>query len=83
MMSNVIRVRRTDTAGKVPTVEQLEFGEFAVNTTDGKVYLKFDYGQGPEIVEVGVASLMQTVSAMQQSFEQLRQEFDEYKSSHP
>ena len=83
MMSNVIRVRRTDTAGKVPTVDQLEFGEFAVNTTDGKVYLKFDYGQGPVIEEVGVGTLMQTVSALQQNFEQLRQEFDDYKASHP
>jgi hypothetical protein len=38
-MSN-IKLRRSAIPGKIPTVEQLDLGEFAVNTYDGRLYTK-------------------------------------------
>ena len=35
-----IRIKRSALGGRVPTVDQLELGELAVNTYDGKIYLK-------------------------------------------
>lgn len=35
-----IKLKRSSVAGKVPTTGQLEYGELAVNTADGKIYLK-------------------------------------------
>ena len=82
-MSNEIRIKRSNVPGKEPTVDQLDFGEFAVNTVDGKLYMKFDHGTGPVIEEVGVGSLILTVMQLQEDIEQLRQDFDSYVSSHP
>lgn len=39
-MSTVIKLRRSAIAGRVPTTSQLELGEIAINTTDGKLYFK-------------------------------------------
>jgi hypothetical protein len=39
-MSSNIKLRRSAIPGKIPTVEQLDLGEFAVNTFDGKLYTK-------------------------------------------
>ena len=38
-----IRLRRSAVPGNVPTIEQLNLGELAVNTADGKLYLKRIY----------------------------------------
>lgn len=51
-MANTIRLKRSSLAGKVPTAADLALGEIAVNTTDGKLYLKKSDG-GEFIVEVG------------------------------
>jgi HEPN domain-containing protein len=37
---SLIRLRQSDEPGKVPSVEQLELGELAANTYDGRLYLK-------------------------------------------
>lgn len=55
-MANQIILRRTHVAGRIPTINQIEFGELAVNTHDGKVYFKRDNGSGPEIIELGTGS---------------------------
>lgn len=56
-MANTIRLKRSSMAGKVPATTDLQLGEIAVNTTDGKLYLKKSDG-GEFIVEVGpVASV--------------------------
>ena len=40
--------------GKVPTTAQVDLGELAINTRDGKLFLKRDNGNGTfSIVEVG------------------------------
>jgi len=47
-----IKQKRSSVAGKVPTTGLLELGELAVNTFDGKLFLKKSDGT-EEIVEVG------------------------------
>ena len=48
-----IRLRRSATAGNIPTTSQLDLGELALNTTDGKLYLKKEVGGVQSVVEVG------------------------------
>lgn len=50
-----VRMRRSAEAGKVPTTVQLELGELAVNTYDGRLFLKRDDGTEAivEIVNAG------------------------------
>ena len=51
-MPNTIRLKRSATAGKVPLASDLQLGELAVNTNDGKLSLKKDDGAA-SILEVG------------------------------
>lgn len=51
-MANTIQVKRSAVAGKVPTTSDLALGELAINTYDGKLYLKKDDGT-QTVVEVG------------------------------
>ena len=37
---STIKLRRSSVAGRIPTTAQLELGEIAINTTDGKLYFK-------------------------------------------
>ena len=39
-MSTQIKLRRSAVQGKIPTTVQLELGELAVNTRDGKIFIK-------------------------------------------
>ena len=39
-MSTTIKLRRSAVPGRVPTTAQLDFGELAINTVDGKIYFK-------------------------------------------
>jgi hypothetical protein len=50
-MSTNIKLKRSSVAGNVPTTSQLSLGELAINTADGKIYLKKDDGT-ESIVEV-------------------------------
>ena len=50
-----INLKRSSVSGKVPTTTQLELGELAVNTYDGKLYLKKNDGSGDVIVDVTAA----------------------------
>jgi hypothetical protein len=52
-MANLIKLRRSAVQGAVPTTGQLELGELAINTYDGKLFLKRDDGLAQYIVEVG------------------------------
>jgi hypothetical protein len=54
-MANTIQLRRSATANAVPTTTQLALGELAINTFDGKLYLKKNNGT-ESIVEVGLLS---------------------------
>jgi hypothetical protein len=52
-MANTIILKRSATQGNVPTTAQLELGEIAINTYDGKVFIKKSVAGTPSIVEVG------------------------------
>lgn len=39
-MSSTIKLRRSAVPGRVPTIDQLALGEVAINTYDGKIFLK-------------------------------------------
>ena len=51
-MANQIILKRSSTPSKIPTTAQLELGELAINTHDGKVFIKRDNGT-PSVIEVG------------------------------
>jgi hypothetical protein len=54
-MANTLKIKRSAVQGRVPTVNDLELGELAISTYDGKLFLKKDNGTA-SIVEVGAAS---------------------------
>lgn len=48
---STIKLRRSSVPGRVPTVEQLDLGELAINTADGKIYFKkYDAGANTESI---------------------------------
>ena len=51
-MANVVRLKRSAVASAVPTTAQLQLGELAINTYDGKLFLKKNNGTD-SIVEIG------------------------------
>ncbi|CAB4241490.1 Intramolecular chaperone auto-processing domain containing protein [uncultured Caudovirales phage] len=51
-MANQIILKRSSTAGKVPSTAQLALGEVAINTHDGRIFIKKDDGVA-SIVEIG------------------------------
>lgn len=51
-MANAVRLKRSAVSGKVPSVADLDLGEIAINTHDGKLFIKKDDGT-PAVVEVG------------------------------
>ena len=55
-MANTIQLKRSAVASKVPTTTDLALGEIAINTYDGKMYIKKDNGT-PSIIEVGGSGL--------------------------
>jgi len=58
MASPQIRIKRTAVSGRVPTTAQLELGELAINTTDGKLFLKRSLNSVESIIDVGAASTL-------------------------
>ena len=51
-MSTKIDIKHNNATGIVPTTSSLNLGEIAINTYDGKVFIKKDNGT-PSIVEIG------------------------------
>lgn len=49
-MSSIIQLKRSESAGSVPTVNDIAVGELAVNLADGVLYSKRTDGS---IIEVG------------------------------
>lgn len=49
-MSTIMQLKRSETAGSVPTVSDIAVGELAVNLADGALYSKRTDGS---IIEVG------------------------------
>lgn len=53
-MPSKVLIKRSAVPGKVPTTAQIDLGELAINTRDGKLFLKRDNGNGTfSMVEVG------------------------------
>lgn len=52
-MANQVRFKRSDVPGKVPSVNDLELGEIAVNTFDGKLFTKQVQNGLSKIAEIG------------------------------
>ena len=52
-MAQTIKLKRSATQGAAPTTSNLALGEVAINTYDGKMYIKKDVGGTESIVEVG------------------------------
>jgi hypothetical protein len=54
-MSNTkIQFKRTNVPGKIPTVDQIDDGEIAINTHDGKMFFKKNANGTFSVVEVGI-----------------------------
>jgi hypothetical protein len=54
-----IRIKRSSVPAKKPTTAQIQLGELAINTFDGRVFLKQDQGivgVGTRVIEVGAGS---------------------------
>ena len=51
-----IKLRRSATAGAIPTTSNLDLGELALNTYDGKLYLKTTEGSLDSVIQVGSAT---------------------------
>jgi hypothetical protein len=58
-MAQVIKVKQSSVAGKVPTTTQLQLGELALNTTDGKLYFKKNVSGTESIVTVSASTASQ------------------------
>lgn len=56
-MAQTVKLKRSATPAKVPATTDLALGELAINTYDGKLYLKKDNGSA-SIVEVGAGGSM-------------------------
>ena len=51
-MAQTIKLKRSSTTGNVPTTSQLDLGELAINTADGKMFIKKDISGTESIVEI-------------------------------
>jgi hypothetical protein len=54
-MTSTIKLKRSDVPGKVPLTTDLELGELAVNTHDGKIFLKTEV-ESVETIQAFIAS---------------------------
>jgi hypothetical protein len=73
-MANVVKLKRSAVAGKIPATTDLQLGELALNTYDGRVYLKKSVSAVETIVAIqqitggtGVAVSVDGVASIGQS----------------
>ena len=52
-MAQTIKLKRSAVAGRIPNVSDLELGEIAINTYDGKMYIKRSVNGEESISEIG------------------------------
>ena len=52
-MAQTIRLKRSAVAGRIPTINDLDLGEVAINTVDGKMYIKKSVEGFESIIEIG------------------------------
>lgn len=51
-MSQLVKLKRSAIEGKIPFVGDIELGEVAINTFDGRMFIKKDDGN-QEVIEIG------------------------------
>jgi len=66
-MAQTIKLKRSATQGAIPSTSSLDLGEVAINTYDGKMYIKKDDGT-PAVVEIGGGSTFETLSCSNNSY---------------
>ena len=44
-MAQVVKLKRTSVQGRIPTISNLELGELAINTHDGRIFFEKDNGE--------------------------------------
>jgi hypothetical protein len=54
-MANLLKIKRSSVQGKVPTTGDLQLGELAINTYDGKLYTLKNTGTA-SVVEIGASA---------------------------
>jgi len=65
-MANSVKLKRSSVAGKIPTTADLDLGELAINTHDGKIFIKKDDGSGTTaIITAGQESMPLDGGSMQ------------------
>lgn len=60
MSNQYLKLRRSAVPGKVPTTSSLDFGEIALNTYDGLLFIKKSGSFGEEVVSIGASSSFAT-----------------------
>jgi hypothetical protein len=55
-MSQNIKLRRSSVPGRIPSIDQLQLGEIALNTFDGRLFLKQKIDNTETIIAVGESS---------------------------
>jgi len=53
MSNQFLKLRRSAVPGKIPDTGSLELGEIALNTYDGKAFMKKSGSAGEQIVTIG------------------------------
>ena len=51
-MAQIVKLRRSSVSGQKPTNSNLQLGELALNTTDGKVFMAVSGSLGPSVEEL-------------------------------
>ena len=62
-MAQTVKLKRSSVAKKVPTTSDLELGELAMNTVDGKVY--FEKNDGSPSVQTILTTSSQTTGSIE------------------
>ena len=62
-MAQIVKLKRSSVAEKVPTTSDLELGELAMNTNDGKVY--FEKNDGSATVQTILTTSSQTTGSVE------------------
>ncbi len=64
-MANLIKIKRSAVEGKIPTTADLELGELAINTNDGKLFFEKNNGTA-SIVQLANAGVNSDINSLTQ-----------------
>jgi hypothetical protein len=67
-MANVIKLKRSAVAGKVPTTSDLALGELGLNTHDGRLFTKKNVSGTESVVEIGGGGAASVSPILQPSY---------------